>query len=119
MRKNANEIIYDEVSIFGTPALFTDWRVDRASVPDGLTLYEVRHADEDWGDPCQIAHGILVNFYGTILTAEPLKLPDDGYLDFESEDWAYAEGMDTCATVDEFLRKYGAREGRNDAQHCV
>lgn len=116
MRKNANEIIYDEVSIFGIPALFTDWRVDRASVPDSLTLYEVRHAEEDWGEPCQIACGILVNFYGTILTVEPLKLPDDDYLDhLESEDWTYAEGEDTCATVDEFLQRYGAREGTDRA----
>ena len=33
MRKNANEIIFDEIIVLGTPALFTDWRVDRTSVP--------------------------------------------------------------------------------------
>ena len=25
MRKNANEIIFDEIIVLGTPALFTDW----------------------------------------------------------------------------------------------
>lgn len=52
MRKNANEIVFDEIIVLGTPALFTDWRVDRASVPTDMKMYEVRHADEDWGDPC-------------------------------------------------------------------
>ena len=66
--KNANEIIFDEIIVLGTPALFTDWRVDRTSVPTDMKMYEVRHADEDWGEPCQLARGIFVNFYGTILT---------------------------------------------------
>lgn len=51
MRKNANEIIFDEIIVLGTPALFTDWRVDRASVPADMKMYEVRHADEDWVIP--------------------------------------------------------------------
>ena len=51
MRKNANEIIFDEIIVLGTPALFTDWRVDRASVPTDMKMYEVRHADEDWVIP--------------------------------------------------------------------
>lgn len=113
MRKNAKEMIYEEISIFGVPALFSDWRIDRASVPIGMKMYEVRHADDDWGSPCQLARGILVNFYGTLLTTETIEIPESGYLDFESEDWCYAGWDDTCATIDEFLRKYKAREGRD------
>ena len=116
MRKNANDIIYDEVTVLGTPALFTDWRVDRATIPAGMFLYEVRHADSDWGDPCQLAWGILVNFYGTILTAKPMDIPESGYLDFESGDWAYVED-NACATIPEFWEKYGVKEGAVIAQH--
>lgn len=54
MRKNASEIIYDEVSLLGIPALLTDWRVERSTIPTDFHLYELRHADEDWGDPCQL-----------------------------------------------------------------
>lgn len=54
MRKDAGEIIYDEGSLLGIPALLTDWRVERSTVPAGFHLYELRHADEDWGDPCQL-----------------------------------------------------------------
>lgn len=114
MRKNAKEIIYDEITVLGIPALFTDWRVDRKSVPPNMLLYEVRHADEDWGDPCQLARGLLVDFYGSILTAKPMKLSEQGYLDFDSNDWVYVED-NACATIDEFLKKYAAKE---DADHA-
>ena len=106
MRKNANEIIFDEIIVLGTPALFTDW----ASVPADVKMYEVRHADEDWGDPCQLARGILVDFYGTILTLQPLALPACGYLNFDSStDWGYIDD-DLCATVTEFRSKYAGKE---------
>ena len=110
MRKNANEIIFDEIVVLGTPALFTDWRVDRTSVPADMKMYEVRHADEDWGDPCQLARGILVNFYGTILTLQPMPLPDCGYLNLDSgKDWGYIED-NPCATISEFRSKYTGKE---------
>ena len=59
MRQNAAEVDYDTATIFGKPALFSDWRIDRTTVPTSLFLYELRHEDEDWGTPCQIAKGIL------------------------------------------------------------
>ena len=30
--------------------------------------YELRHGDEDWGEPRELARGLMVNFYGTVLT---------------------------------------------------
>ena len=108
MRKDASKIIYDEISLLGNPALLTDWRVDRATLPDGFYLYELRHADEDWGDPCQLAKSILVNFYGSILTLQPFQFPVYGYLDFDSSDLAYVE-RDSCATLEEFLQKHGKK----------
>ena len=110
MRKNANEIIFDEIIVLGTPALFTDWRVDRVSVPCDLKMYVVRLADVVWGDPCQLARGILVDFYGTILTLQPLALPACGYLNFDSgKDWGYIDD-NPCATVAEFRSKYAGKE---------
>jgi hypothetical protein len=108
-RKNANEIIYDEVTLLGIPAMLTDWRVDRASLPAGVNLYELRHADEDWGAPCQLARGIFVNFYGTLLTTQPIHIPESGYLDFESSGLVYVDD-DACATLDEFLAKNPVQE---------
>ena len=115
MRRKADTIIYDEVVLFGIPALFTDWRIDRNSVPEGLHLYEIRHTDEDWGHPCQLARGILVNFYGSLLTAAPISIPDSGYLDFREDD--FINVISNCGvTTKEFQAKH---RGGSYAQYCL
>ena len=54
--------------------------------------------------------GIMVNHWGTIILAEPLKLPDDGrrYID-EEADWNYSP-LDTdhtpSKTVQDFQNRY-------------
>lgn len=104
-RYNAMEETYTEIRVLGKPALFHDMRLDRNTVPKGLYLYEVRHDDEGWGDPVQIAKGILVNHFGSILTRERIKLSSNGYLDIEPEkDWDYCGG--DCRTIQEFQEKY-------------
>ncbi|MEO2262571.1 LPD28 domain-containing protein [Dorea sp. YH-dor228] len=104
-RYNAMEEQFEEITLLGKPALFTSIRLERDSVPKGLYLYEVRGDDDGCGDPVQIARGILVNHFGSIITREPIKLPPDGYLDIEWEkDWNFAGG--DCRTVKEFQETY-------------
>lgn len=38
-RYDANSLTYQEVRVFGTPALFTECRIDSTSVPDGIYRY--------------------------------------------------------------------------------
>ena len=109
MRKDASKIFYDEVSLLGNSALLTNWRVERSTIPTGFHLYELRHADEDRGDPCQLARSILVNFYESILSMQPFQLPEYGYLDFDSKELIYV-AADSCATVGEVQQKYGLKE---------
>ena len=97
---NAMEQQYQEIRVLGKPALFHDMHLERDTVPRGLYLYEVRHDDDCIGDPVQIARGIMVNHYGSILTREPVKLPGSGYLDIDPEGlgiWGrglpYSEGI--------------------------
>ena len=90
-RKDATSLVYEEVSILDTPALFTDWRIHKDTVPEGLHCYELRHTDEDWGIPCQLASGIMVNFYGSILTSTPFQLDPDGRLSLEYEDFFFSD----------------------------
>ena len=89
MRQDARELTYEKVNLLGCPVLFNDLRIRRDTVPEGLTLYEVRHSDEDWGEPCEVSHGILVNFYGSILTSDPIQLCPDGRLLIEPDDLEY------------------------------
>lgn len=72
MRYDAMNEHYTEIRLFGKPALFNDMRLDQATVPKGLYLYEVRYDDETW-EPVQIAKGILANHLGSVLTRERLK----------------------------------------------
>ncbi len=104
-RYDAMEETFEEITVLGKPALFHNMRIDRGSVPDGLYLYEVRGDDDSGGDPVQIAKGIMVNHFGSIITSEPLRLPPDGYLDIDPEkDWNFAGGG--CRTVKDFMEKY-------------
>lgn len=110
MRYNANEVQWETVAVLGKIMLFSDCRVDRKTVPDGMYMYEVRHADDDWGDPCEIAEGVLVNFFGTLLSREKLPLKEHikgskPYISLDSyEDWGW-KGFE--CTLSEF--KAGCR----------
>lgn len=93
-RYKANEVAWYTVEVLGKECLFVDMRIDRETVPEGYTMYEVRHADDDWGEPVEIAIGILVNFYGTLLTKEPFDLEpsavtNNSYLEIGDGDWSY------------------------------
>lgn len=114
-RYNAMEESFEEITVLDKPALFTDIRIERNTVPKGLYLYEVRSDDDGGGDPVQIAKGIMVNHFGSIITREPLKLPPDGYLDIDPEtDWNFAGG--DCRTVKEFQEKYPPARKREKEQ---
>lgn len=76
---------FEEVEFQGKTALFTDSRVARDTVPEGLHRYEIRHTDDDWGEPCQLGYGILVNHFGTLITNEAIQLDPSGHLDFDAD----------------------------------
>lgn len=104
MRYDAMTEDFEEITVFNKTALFTNIRIDKATVPKGLYMYEVRHND-DWSDPVQIGKSIVVNHFGTILTREPIKLSQSGLLYIDPDrDWNFADG--DCHTVNEFLDKY-------------
>lgn len=37
---------YEEITVCGKPALFTNFRIKRDTVPDSLYVYDVRHDDD-------------------------------------------------------------------------
>lgn len=90
---NAGTARFEEVEILGIPALFTTLRVDRGTVPKGMYAYDMQTDAEDWSQPCLLARRILVEHFGTVLTASPIHLPEEGYLDlspgdFKEQPWA-------------------------------
>lgn len=105
---NASEQSYQEGTIMGRPALFTERRIDRSTVPEGVYRYELRHSDEDWGEPIEISRSIAVNFYGTVLTRELFQLPVEGWLPMEPDSLSFQDGG--CRTLAAFQQKYPASE---------
>lgn len=88
MRYSADELYYENVIVLGYGALFTNERIRRDTVPVGWYLYEVRHDDECQGIPCEIARGILVNFWGSLLMHDKLsEVEKEGYLCISEEEW--------------------------------
>lgn len=100
-RVDAGTERFELVELFGEPVLFTDLRIDRDTVPDGLYLYELRHKDEDWGDPCELARSIAVNYFGSVLTSDPFQLPPEGWLPIKDDDFDYTG--DPAMTAREYL----------------
>ncbi len=105
MAVNATEFDgFEEVEVFGKPALFTCLRIDRETVPDGVYKYSIRHDDECQGEACELARRIVVNHWGDILTLNEIDLGDAGYLLMSDDDINY--GVDDIRTLNEFIKKY-------------
>lgn len=108
-RLDAMKETFEEVTVLGKPMLFTCCRIERSTVPKGLYMYEVRHDDDQRGDPVQIANWIMVNHWGTLISSEPLNLnsyktANNAFLDIDPEnDWDY-EGIDS--TVKEYMAQH-------------
>lgn len=109
-RADVNTEIFENITLFGRPALFTCLRCDKNTLPQGVYMYEVRHDDDGQGDPCEIAEWILVNHWGTVISDEPIELNSGSglpggkpYRLIDSEtDWTY-EG--TTTTLSEYLNR--------------
>lgn len=91
MSVNAREERYEYVELFGKVALFTNSRVDRATVPEGWCCCDLRGSDYDPREPVTVEPLVAVNHAGTILIHEPVTIPKEsfrrlkGRLDFLGE----------------------------------
>ena len=77
---------YQEVEIFDVPALFSNGRVIAADIPDGMYCYDLRGSDDDPGQPVTVENQVSVNHAGSIITAKPLDLGEDGRLSLTEDE---------------------------------
>lgn len=89
MKMDAKDIQYETLELLGNTVLFTCLRIDRATVPDGLHAYDVRHDDDCSGIMCEIAPHVMVNHWGTVLCREPIELIHDGRRYITEDDYSY------------------------------
>lgn len=87
-----------EASFGGYSALFTEERIDRASLPEGIYAYDIRNGEgNDFGtiEPC-----VTVNHTGTILTRQPIEMGPEGYIEIDMDG---DDGLIDAMTYDEWI----------------
>ena len=67
---DARKETFDHIELFDAPAMFTNLRIDRSTVPEELFCYDVRGSDNDPGALNAIEPFVFVNHAGTIIGVE-------------------------------------------------
>ena len=71
----------EQVTLLGKKALYVEERIHRSTLPQGLYAYDLRGSDYDFTRPVTLEKHVVVNHAGTIITAQPIPLPEQGYID--------------------------------------
>lgn len=84
------------MEIRGIQGYFSDMRINRESVPEWLHFWELADSDND-GIPCRYKPAILVNFFGTFITAGELPVDrqecKEGYIN-SFDEWGFTGEWD-------------------------
>ena len=80
---------FQKVSVCGVECDFSDMRIDRSTVPQGKYQYEVADDDESQGNPTRVKSGVMVNFWGTLISDLPLSVGNDGVLWLDDGDFVF------------------------------
>ena len=76
----AKEEKLEEVELFGEKALFSNGRIDKDTLPDGLYCYDLRGSDTDPGKPVAVEENVTVNHAGCVICTEPLDFSETEYI---------------------------------------
>lgn len=77
-----------EVEIKGHYGVFTELRVDKSTIPEGVNCYELRHGEDD-SYPAVIEQSVRVNYFGTVLMTDKMELGEDGYVELTFDDFGF------------------------------
>lgn len=72
-----SETSFEKIEINDIPALFSNLRIDRNTLPEGHHAYDIRAGDRS--DFATIEPFVLVNHTGTILTKQPITMTKGKY----------------------------------------
>ena len=75
MAVNARTEKFQHLEVFDKPALFTNGRIARDTVPKGWYCYDIRGSDDDPGELCYMEENVVVNHAGSVLMPEKLAMP--------------------------------------------
>ena len=96
--QTANDEQYQEIELFDKPGLFSNGRIVRDNLPEGVYCYDLRGSDYDPGEPVCVEEQVVVNHAGSVLLTEPLELAENGRLMLtEEEGLNFVGGFSTLA----------------------
>ena len=112
--RRKQENIRDEkmqaVEFMDRKALFSDTRLKKGEVSEGLYRYELR--DRGDGEFCTVEKEVVVNHAGTLLMKEPLDLGENGYIELDNETGLNFLGYDQ--TMQEFMTEEKQQEEQKE-----
>ena len=74
---------YQLAEIMGQEVLFSNGRFDRENLPEGLYCYDLREGDS--GNAATVEPSVTVNHFGSILTTQPIEMPEQGRIELTEE----------------------------------
>ena len=98
-----NDQQYQEVELFEKPALFSNGRISRDDLPEGVYCYDLRGSDDDPGSPICVEERVMVNHAGSVILTAPLEFPEEGRLYFTDETGLNFNGG--MLTLSQFLQE--------------
>ena len=94
----ANDEQYQEIELFDKLGLFSNGRIARDNLPEGVYCYDLRGSDYDPGEPVCVEERVVVNHAGSVLLTDPLELAENGRLMLtEEEGLNFVGGFSTLA----------------------
>lgn len=97
---------FQEVEIMGHYGIFTELRVDKSTIPEGMNCYELRHGDDD-SYLAALEQGVRVNYFGAVLMTDKMEPGENGVMELSYDDFGFT-GEDLSVT--EYLLNYGETE---------
>ena len=74
---------YQMAEIMGQEVLFSNGHFDRENLPEGLYCYDLREGDS--GYAATVEPSVTVNHFGSILTTQPIEMPEQGRIELTKE----------------------------------
>lgn len=103
---------FDLAVLFDQPVLFSNERISRDTIPEGIHVYELQYNERDVSTPSHVVDHVQNHFYGTILSKDPIDLSNNQTETVKSKfdsprraispDDFHIDDM-SCATVSEYL----------------
>ena len=101
-----DEKLYEIVSVNNCPYMFSNMRIKRETIPDGLFAYDVR--DNDWcgGEFAQIQNFVMVNHWATIIGKDELPFDPEWSCYFPEKETDGCFTGDYVKSADEYFERY-------------